>query len=89
MVLSIMQYQIKLLGDPEEKLKQAKKIAAEYGVSFIGDGVKGRFSGKLMGGRLVGTYTVTNGILLVTISEKPLLTSWGMVESQLKEFLRS
>ncbi|HEY3419452.1 MAG TPA: hypothetical protein VGK23_02780 [Methanomassiliicoccales archaeon] len=84
-----MQYQIKLLGNPEEKLKQAKRIAAENGISFIGDGTKGKFSGKIMGGRLIGTYIVNDGILLIRITEKPLLASWGMIESQLKEFLRS
>jgi hypothetical protein len=84
-----MQYQIKMSGDPEEKLKQAKKIAAEQGVTFVGDGSKGRFSGKVMGGRLIGSYKVEKGILMVNIEEKPLLTSWGMIESQLVEFLRS
>ncbi len=84
-----MQYEIKLKGDPEEKLKQARKIAAERGVKFVGDGTRGKFSGKILGGRLIGSYTVNGGILLVTITEKPFLTSWNMIESQLKEFLRS
>ncbi len=84
-----MQYQIKMSGDPEEKVRQAKKIAAEQGVFFVGDGAKGKFSGRIMGGRLIGSYKVEKGILLVTIEEKPLLTSWSMIESQLKEFLKS
>jgi hypothetical protein len=84
-----MQYQIKMSGDPEEKVRQAKKIAAEHGVTFIGDGNKGRFSGRIMGGRLIGTYKVEKGVLFVTVDEKPLLTTWSMVESQLVEFLRS
>ena len=76
-------------GDPEEKLRQARKRAAEQGVTFVGDGTKGKFSGKILGGRLIGSYTVNDGILLVTITEKPFLTSWNMIENQLKEFLRS
>ena len=84
-----MQYQIKMSGDPVEKVKQAKKIAAEQGVTFVGDGAKGKFSGRIMGGRLIGTYTVDKGTLVVTITEKPLLASWKMVEGQLKEFLKS
>ncbi len=83
-----MQYQIKI-AKPEEKLKQAKLIAAEHGVTFVGDGTKGRFSGRIMGGKLIGTYQVDNGILTVTISEKPLLATWSMVESHLVAFLRS
>ena len=83
-----MQYQIKFSGDPDEKVKRAKKIAAEQGVTFVGDGTKGRFSGRIMGGSLIGTYTVDKNILNVTITEKPLLVSWGMVESQLVEFLK-
>jgi predicted NUDIX family NTP pyrophosphohydrolase len=83
------QYQIKMKGDPEEKLKQAKKIAAEQGVTFVGDGTKGKFSDRIMGGRLIGTYTVNDGVLMVTITEKPFLTSWNMIEGQLKEFLKS
>lgn len=83
-----MQYQIKI-AKPEEKLKQAKLIAAEHGVTFVGDGTKGKFSGRIMGGKLIGTYQVDKGILTVTISEKPLLATWSMVESQLVEFLRS
>jgi hypothetical protein len=84
-----MQYQIKLKGDPEEKLKQARNIAAEQEVAFVGDGTKGKFSGKIMGGRLIGTYTVNDGVLMVTITEKPFLTNWNMIEAQLKEFLKS
>ena len=84
-----MQYQIKFSGDPEEKLKQAKIIAAQHGIAFLGDGKKGKFSGRLMGGRLVGTYQVENGILMVNIVEKPLLASWNMIESQLVGFLKS
>ena len=84
-----MQYEIKMKGDPEEKLRKARKIAAEQGVTFVGDGTKGKFSGKILGGRLIGSYTVNDGILLVTITEKPFLTSWNMIEGQLKEFLRS
>jgi len=89
MVKSIMQYQIKFSGDPEEKLKQAKAIAAKQGVTFIGDGSKGKFSGRIMGGRLIGTYNMDKGILFVTITEKPLLLTWNMIESQLRDFLRS
>ena len=85
-----MQYEIKLKGDPEEKLKQARKIAAERGVKFVGDGTRGKFSERITGREvLIGSYTVNGGILLVTITEKPFLTSWNMIESQLKEFLRS
>jgi hypothetical protein len=84
-----MQFHIKLSGDPEQKLKQAKGIAAERGVTFIGDGASGRFSGRIMGGRLIGTYKVEKGILIVTIDEKPLLTTWNMIEIQLRVFLRS
>ena len=83
-----MQYQIKFSGDPDEKVKRAKKIAAEQGVTFVGDGTKGKFSGRIMGGNLIGTYTVDKNILNVTITEKPMLVSWGMVESQLVEFLK-
>jgi hypothetical protein len=83
-----MQYQIKFSGDPDEKVRRAKKIAAEQGVTFVGDGTKGRFSGRIMGGSLIGTYTVDKNILNVTITEKPLLVSWGMVENQLVEFLK-
>ena len=83
-----MQYQIKMSGDPEEKVKQAKVIAAQHGVAFLGDGKKGKFSGRIMGGRLAGTYHVENGILIVNVVEKPLLVSWNMVESQLVEFLK-
>jgi hypothetical protein len=84
-----MQYQIKMSGDAEEKVKKAKVIAAQNGIAFLGDGKKGKFSGRIMGGRLVGTYQVENGILIVNVVEKPLLVSWSMVESQLVEFLRS
>lgn len=89
MDVPIMQYQIKLKGDSEEKLKQARKIAAEQGVAFVGDGTKGKFSGRIMGGRLIGTYALNDGVLMVMITEKPFLTTWSMIEAQLKEFLKS
>jgi hypothetical protein len=88
-LLEIMQYQIKFSGDPDEKVRKAKKIAAEQGVTFVGDGTKGKFSGRIMGGRLVGTYTVEKNVLMVTITEKPLLTTWNMIEAQLVDFLKS
>ena len=84
-----MQFQIRMSGDSEEKVKQAKVIAAQQGISFLGDGKKGKFSGRIMGGRLVGTYLVENGILIVNVVEKPILVSWNMVEGQLVEFLKS
>ena len=84
-----MQYQIKMSGDPVEKVEQAKRIAAEQGVTFVGDGTKGKFFGRIMGGRLIGTYSVDKGSLMVSITEKPLLASWNMIEGQLKEFLKS
>jgi hypothetical protein len=86
---STMQYQIKMSGDPAQKLRQAKVLAAERGVTFIGDGTKGKFSGRTLGGRLNGFYQVEKGILTVTIIEKPMLATWNMIEIQLREFLRS
>jgi hypothetical protein len=84
-----MQFQIKMSGDLEEKVKQARRIAAEHGVTFIGDSRKGKFSGRIMGGKLIGTYQVENGVLTVNITEKPFLATWSMVEGQIMGFLRS
>ncbi len=49
-----------------------------------GNTQSGRFSGLIS-----GTYEVSGGVAIVTITEKPFIVSWGYVEQQLRGFLGS
>jgi hypothetical protein len=54
----------------------------KYGVDFKGDTTSGSFSGK----GVKGTYWIQGRGVTVTITGKPSLIPWGIVESQVRAF---
>ena len=52
----------------------------KYGVDFKGDTTSGSFSGK----GVKGTYLIQDRGVTVTITDKPALIPWGVVESQVR-----
>ena len=54
----------------------------KYGVDFKGDTTSGSFSGK----GVKGTYLIQDRGVNVTITDKPALIPWGVVESQVRGF---
>ena len=69
----------KFKGITQDKVIKAEKaIKANGGNVYVGD----TFS--IMG--VKGGYVLNGDILIVCITDKPWLASWGMIEGKLKEF---
>ena len=76
-------HKLPLGGDPELKLDQLKRAAAQRGIGFQGTVDRGKFSG----GGLNGHYRREGKFIFVTIIETPLFISEATVISQIKDFL--
>jgi len=64
----------------DEKFNQAVRLINENGGKIYNDGTF-----KIKG--ISGKYTETNyGTMVIEITDKPWLASWGMIESKLDEF---
>ncbi len=75
-------FQVPLTGDPESLVEKARKTAEETGSSFSGDVSSGSFAGN----GVEGEYTVGEDAITVTITRKPLVAPWSLVESKIKSF---
>ena len=69
-------------GELEAKLRLARLKAAGRGVTMSGDTRSGQFSGLIS-----GTYEISDGVAIVTITAKPFFVSWETIEQQLRGFL--
>ena len=75
-------FKFALKDDPEMLIKSAKELAPQNGIFFEGDARSGTFSGH----GLNGNYSIENNTMILTISEKPLIIPWSLIEMKLKEF---
>lgn len=75
-------FEIQLQRPASQIIADAHATAQRKGVQFEGDTEKGQFSG--MG--LKGHYTIEGNTLQVEVTEKPLLLSWGMIETAVKGY---
>jgi len=75
-------FTLNFTADPENLLQQAKELAARVGILFDGDNHHGTFSGQ----GVAGEYHIDNRKMMLTISEKPLIIPWSLIETKLKEF---
>jgi hypothetical protein len=75
-------FRIPVRGDLEAKLRIARQKAASRGVTMSGDTRSGQFSGLIS-----GTYEISGGVAIVTITAKPFFVSWETIEQQLRGFL--
>jgi hypothetical protein len=71
-----------LQGDVEAKLKQVQTEVASRGIDFQGDAKEGKFTGHIS-----GIYAIEGQRMTVIVTSKPLLASWGNVDSRLKSLL--
>lgn len=65
----------------DEKFLEAKQTITSHGGTIYADG-----SFELMGVR--GSFYRDGDMLRVTITDKPWLASWGMIEEKLDEFFK-
>ncbi len=74
--------EIPLHEDVSQLLERAQETAKKYGAQLSGTGERGQFSGK----GIQGTYEIDGGLLAVTISKKPLILPWGVIEKTVLKF---
>jgi hypothetical protein len=77
-------FSITFAGDATSLLNRARTVAASNGAQISGDTNRGTFNGK----GVAGNYSVSGNTVSVTISDKPALIPWGVVESQLRNFFQ-
>jgi hypothetical protein len=75
-------FQFNIITEPDELFAKAKKAAEESGVTFSGDSKKGCFHGS----GIAGEYALEGETAIVTITQKPFLASWSLIEAKVKEF---
>jgi hypothetical protein len=75
-------FDIPFSGDAASLLQHAKKAAAQAKARLTGDTNHGNFSGK----GIEGHYEVSDNMVHVTITKKPIVVADSVIESQLKNF---
>jgi hypothetical protein len=75
-------FRLPLKGDPDALASQAEQVARQAGADFVGDGKAGRFAAKGVEGR----YEVQGDSIMVTITKKPLVAPWSLVEEKVRSF---
>jgi hypothetical protein len=75
-------YAIALSQDPAAVVQRARSEASSSGVAFDGDESEGQFAGK----GIHGSYKIVGEQLTITITKKPLLYPWGMIERSIRSF---
>ena len=68
--------------DDKEFLENARLSAEGMGATLNGDMTRGAFSGR----GVEGVYIVEGGQLTVTITKKPALAPWPIIETIVKDF---
>lgn len=75
-------FTLNLNEDPDNLLQFAKILAERTGILFEGDAHNGTFSGQ----GVAGEYHIDGRKMLLTITEKPFIIPWTIIETKLKEF---
>ena len=69
--------------DSSSLLARVRKVARENGATLVGDGQSGRFSHDL----IKGEYRMVERTVLVTITDKPLIAPWTIIEARLRQLV--
>lgn len=75
-------FRIKIQEDPDALVARAEKAARKAGAEFEGDAHSGSFAGS----GVEGQYEVEEGSIVVTITRKPMIAPWSLVEDKVKGF---
>ena len=74
--------EIPLHEDGSQLLERVRETARKYGAQVVGNGDRGEFAGK----GIQGIYEIHEGRLAITISKKPLILPWGVIEKTVRKF---
>ncbi|MGV3528468.1 MAG: hypothetical protein ACO1OO_06220 [Flavisolibacter sp.] len=77
-------FSIALTGSADATLNRARAAVESQGGQFAGDTNSGNFNVVVFGNTIAGNYVLNGEALQITITEKPMLVSCGMIESYLK-----
>ncbi len=75
---------VNTIEDPTTLVTRARQAASNGGAQFRGNETSGSFSG----GGIRGIYRIQAGTVAVTITDKPWVIPWGVVESRVKRFFQ-
>jgi hypothetical protein len=68
-------------GKPADALvERARQAGKGKGITLVGDGRSGSFTGTA-----TGSYTVDAGKITITVDKKPTFVPWGMIENALRD----
>ena len=76
-------FKARLNQTPDTLYSNAKKLAGEFGARFKGNSCSGNFSGF----GVEANYRVVDGFSYITITKKPFIYPWSLVENQIRGFL--
>jgi hypothetical protein len=76
-------FNIETTLDPPSLLARVRKAARENGGTLVGDGQSGRFSHDL----IKGEYHMVGRTVIVTITDKPLIAPWSIIEARLRQLV--
>lgn len=71
-----------LSSSPEVFFEKCRQAAARSGGTCEGDATAGQFSGQ----GVAGYYRVVDNTIEVTVTRKPFIIPWSLVESALRGF---
>ena len=73
-------FNIDIAASPSSLLERVRITASENGLKLLGNESSGRFSHKM----LEGEYRVIGRRVMVTVTHKPRLVPWSVLEDRLK-----
>jgi hypothetical protein len=85
--MSVCSFSLPISISPELALEKARKSVESQGGQFDGDLQAGSFSLHFFGNTVAGHYTLSDGALHMTITEKPTMIPCSAIESYLKNKL--
>ncbi len=75
-------FRMPLKEEPAALVERARKLAEDAGADFSGDATSGQFAAK----GVEGEYAVEGDSITVTVTRKPMVAPWSMVEAKVKQF---
>jgi len=75
-------FSLPIRESPAIVLERARRTAKDLNATFQGSHTTGIFSGS----GIIGHYRMTDKNIDITITEKPFITPWVLVEYRVKQF---
>jgi hypothetical protein len=69
-------------GSPADLVRKAQTLADHAGASFKGNETAGKFSTR----SVAGVYHVRGNLVTITITDRPFLVPWSLIESKVRRF---